>query len=141
MRYFHRLSYFFVPLFLTLGCSVDELRQPTEFSVVAYNVENLFDVDGVAIFSDYQQDEPGAPFAYSRRKLLTKLEHAAAVLSALESGGPDVILFQELEGDFTPESQVTDYAGFLQEHAGMTVYDMIVREWQPQYAGIQAVAW
>jgi len=121
-----------------MGCSA---RQPAEFSVVAYNVENLFDVDGVAIFNDYRQDEPDAPFSYSRRKLLTKLENAAAVLAALERGGPDVVLIQELEGDFTPQSRVTDFESFLQEHAGKTVFDMIVRDWQPEYAGIPTVAW
>ena len=136
MRYL--FSFLFFSFCLTLGCSAQE---PTEFSVVAYNVENLFDVDGVAIFNDYRQDEPDDPFGYSPRKFLTKLEHAAEVLAALERGGPDVILIQELEGDFTPQSGVTDFDAFLQQHSGKTVFDMIVHVWKPEYAGIPAVAW
>ena len=138
MRYYRNYLLILFSLCLTLGCSA---KQPTEFSVVAYNVENLFDVDGVAIFDDYRQDDPDAPFSYSRRKFLTKLENAAAVLAALERGGPDVILIQELEGDFTPQSRVTDYDAFLQQHAAKTVSDMIVHDWKPEYAGIPAVAW
>jgi endonuclease/exonuclease/phosphatase family metal-dependent hydrolase len=137
MRYF--LSFLLVPLCLVLGCSA---KDPVEFSVVAYNVENLFDADGVAIFNDYQQDEPDDPFTYSRRKFLTKLENTAEVLAALDyPDGPDVILIQELEGDFTPESSVVDFDSFLQKHSGQTVFDMIVHDWKPEYAGIPAVAW
>ena len=50
------------------GCSASN----REFSVVAYNVENLFDLDGIAIYSDYEQDEPDDPFTYGRLKLLTR---------------------------------------------------------------------
>lgn len=128
-------------LLLTLVCSA---REPTEFTVVAYNLENLFDVDGVAVFDDYRQGEVNDPFCYSRRKLLTKLENAAAVLAELDPNspnGPDVILIQELEGDFTPESRVTDFDAFLKEHAGRTVFDMLGKGWQPEYAGIPSSAW
>ncbi|WP_110130404.1 endonuclease/exonuclease/phosphatase family protein [Coraliomargarita sinensis] len=123
-----------------LGCTVCAGR-PVEFSVVAYNVENLFDVDGVAIFDDYRQDEADDPFTYSRRKLLTKLENAASVLAALDPYGPDVILLQELEGDFTPGSAVTDFDAFLKAHSAQTIEEMLVREWKPEYVGIPAVAW
>ncbi len=54
-----------------------------DFTVVAYNVENLFDVDGIAVYDDYRQDEPDDPFTYGRLKLLTKLKNTAAVLKSL----------------------------------------------------------
>lgn len=113
-----------------------------EFTLVAYNVENLFDADGVAIFNDYQQNAPGEPFAYTRQKLLTKLANASAVLSALDHPrGPDVILLQELEGDFTPESAIQDYDAFLAAHHGLTVVEMLGAGWKAEYAGIPSVAW
>jgi len=113
-----------------------------EFTVVAYNVENLFDVDGVALYDDYLQDGPEDPFAYSRTKLLTKLENTAAVLATVNDGaGPEVILFQELEGDFTPESSVDYLGAFLETHRDKTVADMLGEQWSEKYAGLPAVAW
>ncbi|MFU8847516.1 MAG: endonuclease/exonuclease/phosphatase family protein [Opitutales bacterium] len=134
--------------FLTLLVAASSCTRPapsgsghTEFTVAVYNVENLFDVDGVAIFNDYKPGEAGEPFTYTRRMLLTKLENAAALLVALEPGGPDVILFQELEGDFTPESSVTDIEAFLARHADTTVHTMLTDGWQESYRGYPAVAW
>lgn len=134
-----RYSIILLSFLLALGCAAQ--RPPTEFSVVAYNLENVFDVDGVAIFDDYRQDKPDEAFTYSRRKLLTKLQNATAVLAALASKGPDVILIQELENDFTPERTVTDFDAFLKAHSGRSVADMIVKDWKPEYAGIPSVAW
>lgn len=129
---------FFAGLACVTACTAEE---PTEFSVVAYNLENLFDVDGVALFSDYQQDEADDPFTYSRLKLLTKLDNAAAVLAAIEAGGPDVILIQELENDFTPASTVEDFDAFLAAHADTTVEAMLTEAWEPEFAGYPSVAW
>lgn len=128
-------------LIATTSCARPAPSGPTEFTVVAYNLENVFDVDGVAIFNDYRQDEPDDPFTYSRRKFLTKLENVAAVLSALDSGGPDVILIQELEGDFTPDSSVTDIKAFLTSYADKTVRAMLTDGWQKNYMGFPSVAW
>ena len=73
------------------------LAAEREFTVLAYNVENLFDLDGIAIYKDYIQDEPDDQFTYGRRKLLTKLQNIAAVLKTFNAGlGPELILFQEL---------------------------------------------
>ena len=43
------------------------------FSVVAYNVENLHDVDGVAVYEDYQ------PGAWTNEHLRVKLANTVAV--------------------------------------------------------------
>lgn len=120
------------------GCSAAE----SEFTVVAYNVENLFDLDRIAIYQDYTQDEPDDPFTYGRRKLLTKIESVAAVLKTLNDGaGPEVILFQELEADFSPESSVADLNTFLEEHAEHSVAQMLTTDWRAEYAGLPAQAW
>lgn len=135
------LTFILAVLLATTSCARESASEPTEFTVVAYNVENLFDADGVAIFNDYRPDEGDAPFTYSRRKLLTKLENAADVLAALDPGGPDVILLQELEGDFTPDSSVEDIDAFLADHADTTVRAMLTEGWRESYKGYPAVAW
>lgn len=131
-----------------VGCvlcvlSIGYAEKPTtEFTVVAYNVENLFDLDGVAVFRDYKQDEPDDPLTYTRAKMLTKLQNHAAVLKTLNDGaGPEVILFQEFEVDFSPKSTVEDFDAFLAEYKETTAAEMIGAEWKPEYAGLPSVAW
>lgn len=122
-----------------VGCAKPSAN---EFTVVAYNVENLFDVDGIAIYRDYTQDEPDDPFTYSRAKLLTKLQNTAAVLAYFNEGaGPEVILFQELEADFSPETTVEDLDQFLVAYADTTVAAMLGEGWKPEYAGLPTAAW
>lgn len=68
------------------------------FSVMVYNVENLFDDDGVAAYDDYQ------PNLYTSAHFKTKLANISRVVGSLEEGrGPDIILFQEIEVDQTPD--------------------------------------
>lgn len=112
------------------------------FTVLTYNVENFFDVDGVAMFDDYVIEDESEPFSYSRRKFQTKLENAAAAIKRFNRGaGPEILLLQELEADFTPESTVTDYDAFLKQHAGQTLGDMLGAEWREVYAGYPSHAW
>lgn len=114
----------------------------TEFTVLAYNVENLFDLDGTAMYKDYIQDEPDDQFTYGRPKLLTKLQNIAAVLKTFNAGlGPELILFQELEADFSPQSSVKDLASFLDQHRTISVAQMLTTEWRSEYAGLPAQAW
>ena len=113
----------------------------SEYTAVAYNVENLFDLDECALFDDYRIGSD-KPFAYSRYKLLTKLQNIVRVLSAFNEGeGPDIILFQELEGDFTPESGMGRTAEFLNRYSETSVEAMLTNDWNPQYAGLPAQAW
>ena len=107
------------------------------FTAVVYNVENLFDVDGVATYDDYQA--PGYTPAHFR----TKLHGIAEVVARYEEGrGPDLILFQEIELDQTPASAVGDYAAFLQRYAG-TSYDRLLAmsPLPAELAGLPAEAW
>ena len=116
---------------------VVDLVEPLAFTVVTYNVENLFDADGVAIFEDYKVDS-----GYTPRKLLTKLQAITNVLKSVDDGDtPEIVLFQELEADFTPESTVEDYDAFLEMYSDTTVADMLDAEWSDAYAGFPASAW
>jgi hypothetical protein len=130
------LVFFAIPL---AGCAQ---KATEEFTVVAYNVENLFDVDGVAMFRDYTQDEADDPFTYNRAKMLTKLQNHTAVLKTFNDGaGPEVILFQEFEADFTPETTIVGFDEFLATFSDTTVVEMIGAGWKPDYAGISSQAW
>lgn len=72
---------------------------PDSFTVLAYNVENLFDLDGVSVYDDYE------PEHYGSSQLERKLEVITKVLAAAgEDGtGPDLVLLQEIEADRTPD--------------------------------------
>ncbi|MBP8257775.1 MAG: endonuclease/exonuclease/phosphatase family protein [Opitutaceae bacterium] len=92
------------------------------FSVMVYNVENLFDDDGVAAYDDYQ------PALYTSAHFKTKLANISRVVGSMENGrGPDIILFQEIEVDQTPDriapAEQQLRASF--EAAGMTGYTVV----------------
>ncbi|HVS54188.1 MAG TPA: hypothetical protein VHD62_17665 [Opitutaceae bacterium] len=90
------------------------------FMIVAYNVENLHDVDGIAQFEDYQ------PAKYSRAHALTKLQNIARVVSRFENGrGPDILICCEIEVDFTPSKSPPDYEAILARYAGEKIEDML----------------
>ena len=100
-------------LFGILGWAEEKQGSAAEFTVVTYNVENLFDVDRVAKFDDYVE-VPDDPNSYGPTKLLGKLQGIGKVLQAIEGGkGPDLLLLNELEIDFTPETKVDNYDEFL----------------------------
>lgn len=68
------------------------------FTVMVYNVENLFDDDGVAAYEEFQ------PSIYTAAHMRTKLDNITRVVASMEDGrGPDVILFQEFEVDRTSD--------------------------------------
>lgn len=114
----------------------------TEFSVVAFNVENLFDLDGVALFDDYRQGYPENLLAYSGHKLLTKLNNVVAVLKTVDDGrGPDIILFQEFENDFSPPEEPVKIRNFLAQHRERSLKQMLSGKWREAYADISALEW
>lgn len=107
------------------------------FTVAAYNVENLFDVDGIAVYDEYQ------PSVYTPAHLRTKLDHIAQVVARIgdDGRGPDIILFDEIEVDRTPESRLDDQAAFLRRYAGTTFEKMLSTPLTPEEAGLPAEAW
>lgn len=106
-----------------------------EFSVLTYNVENLFDADGAAIFDDYAESD--AAHAYSPAKLLVKLQNVGRVLETFNDGaGPEVVCFNEFEIDFTPETGGTDYAAVLAKYGDTTVERMLTDELDDDIRGL-----
>ena len=80
------------------------------FQVVAYNVENLFDVDGVSLYSDYKQG------MYGISELGNKLKAITSTLKKIGGvTGPEVILLQEIEVDRTPSKILSATDELLRE--------------------------
>jgi hypothetical protein len=133
---------------LTLFCALYGLLagQPfiaagREFTVLAYNVENLFDLDGIALDKDYAiATEPGK-FAYTPEKLLTKLRNITRILAEFNEGrGPEIVCFQEFEYDRTPASSVGDWDAFLMYWAGTSVENMLTKELTESILGLPVEA-
>lgn len=107
------------------------------FTVVVYNIENLHDADGVAVYDDYQPDH------YTPRHLSTKLTNTASLMKRFRGGeGPDIILFNEIEIDQTPNSGVEDVAAFVERWRGQSVAQLLDTDALPaELAGVPAEVW
>lgn len=110
-----------------------------EFSVVTYNVENLFDADEIAVFDDYASS--GESHSYSPAKLLVKIVNIAEALRTFNNGaGPEIVCFNEFEIDFSPESTVADHAAFLASYKDTTVDRMLTTELNDEIRGLPVEA-
>lgn len=107
------------------------------FTVVSYNVENLFDVDGIAAYDDFQSN------IYTPAKLSTKIANISAVLSKFNRGaGPDIVFFQEIEFDQSRNSRVHDYDAFLKQYKDKRFDQMLAQQPLPaELAGLPSEAW
>ncbi len=107
------------------------------FTVAVYNVENLFDADGVALYDDYQPED------YTPNHLITKVTNAAAILAKFRQGnGPDIVLLQEIEVDQTPESRVAEVSRFLADHVTPSLADLRRANPLPSiWQGVPAEVW
>lgn len=145
--YFGRNRRIWPSIFLLAFLFIQSIRAASPdpaktFTVVTYNVRNLFDLDGVALFDDYRQRAMEPDSGYNRSILLTKLNTITRLLATVNDGaGPEIILFQELEADFTPESVVVDYARFLNQHKNTSIEDMLGDGWSEEFAGYSSTAW
>jgi hypothetical protein len=102
---------------------------------MAYNVENLVDADGRALFDDYQ------PAHYTKAHVLTKLQNIARVVGQFEDGrGPDVILWVEIEADLTPGKTPPDYDAILRRYAGVKIEDLLGDKFDAEVADLPAEA-
>jgi len=115
--------------------------QPKRFWVMAYNVENLMDVDRVSPYDDYTEI-PDDPNSYNPAKLLRKLQTICRVLKSAPGGvGPEVVILNELEVDQTPESTVADLKEFLKTHEATTYERMLTTELNDDLRGLPVEAW
>jgi len=106
------------------------------FTVMAYNVENLFDADGVALFDDYR------PGVYGPRQMATKIRHAVQVVAEVDGGtGPDILLVQECEGDQTPNDWSGNLEQTLEALSGKTVDQHLSDNHAGEWAGLPSYVW
>ena len=107
------------------------------FTMVIYNVENLHDADGVAVYDDYQ------PENYQPTHVATKAINVAHTLKKFRAGaGPDIVLLQEIEIDQTPHSTVPDAEAWLAEWRGTSIRQMLSQRPLPaDLAGVPAELW
>ncbi|MCX6934808.1 MAG: hypothetical protein NTZ01_01205 [Verrucomicrobia bacterium] len=129
--------------FLGAGvCEESKAPPPSrEFTVMAYNVENLFDVDRVASYDDYLES-PDDPNSYSPGKLARKLKAITTVLKSVSEGkGPDVVILNELEMDHTPATNVPDLKEFLKKYESTTYQKMLTTELTDELRGLPVEAW
>ena len=89
----------FIPY--SVGCQGTTLdnnggKASGEFTIVAYNVQNLFDLDGISKYDDFKPDH------YRPSQLQRKLQSITDTLSKIGDGtGPEIVLLQEIELDRT----------------------------------------
>ncbi len=129
-------------MFWVLGCSgVLSSAETRDFTVMVYNVENLFDIDRVSRFDDYVEN-PTDSEGYGPGKLLRKLDGIRRVLGAVDGGkGPDLLLLNELEVDATPETTVASPGRFLDDHRGERVSEILTGRLMEAWRGLPAEVW
>ncbi len=120
-------------LLAVLGLTAAVQARP--FIVVAYNVENLMDLDGITQFAEYQ------PARYSRAHMLTKLQNISRVVAQFEDGrGPDVIIFNEIEVDFSPAKTPLDVDAVLKRYSGVKIEEMLGAKFDREIADLPSEA-
>lgn len=95
------------------------------YSLVVYNVENLFDADGYAVFDDYKPD------VYTPAHVFVKIDHIARLMARYNNGaGPDILVLSELESDHTRPLLTTtrDIPAFLARYADTTLRAMLTEQ-------------
>jgi hypothetical protein len=123
------------PRILLVAFILAVAAQARPFTVVAYNVENLFDLDGIAAYDEFQ------PAKYTPAHALTKLQNIARVVARFDDGrGPDVLMLCELEVDATPGATPPDYDALLARYAGTTLAAMLGASLAPDVADLPAEA-
>src|SRR5690554_6548265 len=116
------LSVFILISFLNCSGSSNSITKDQSYTVVVYNIENLFDADGIAVFDDYK------PEVYSPRHVFTKITNAVSLLSSYNNGkGPDILILSEIESDHSQingPNQISASA-FLEKYKSTTLIPML----------------
>ena len=100
----------FVLVTATFGNSLsgqdNSFGEVNSYVLVTYNVENLFDNDGIAIFNDYKKVDRDGQSQYDWKDVLHKAQNVAIVVKYAKAGqGPDILVVNELEADHSDAEQ------------------------------------
>jgi len=135
----------FRPLFLVLATWMALgtprcLAQDPAISVMAFNVENLFDADRKSPYDDFPVDGAGLD-VWTPEELARKLGAIIEVLKATDGGkGPDVVILNEIEVDQTPES-TGGVAEFLASHQGKDYRRLLRSDMSEELRGAPIECW
>lgn len=127
----------FAPSFAAPPAPIPALAENRSFAVVVYNVENLFDLDGIALYEDYQSA------VYTPEHLRVKAANVATLMALIDKGaGPAIVAFNEIELDQSPASTVRDLDSWLVSVADRKMADLLATKPLPaDLAGLPAEAW
>lgn len=117
----------------TLSLFVVSVSFGQSYKLVVYNVENLFDADGHAVYNDYSPDQ------YTPAHVNTKIQNMVRLLARYNNGeGPDVIIFSEVESDHTPLEGGTSYnhAEVLERYQHTTLSEMLGEQFNDEIADL-----
>lgn len=95
------------------------------YTVVTYNVENLFDADAVAVYDDYKPVDAEGNDQYTPQQVLNKVKNIVRLMRQYNDGaGPDILMLVEVEADFTPEP-VVSAESLLEKYRATTLEQML----------------
>lgn len=122
--------------FLFLFSSVVSYSQSdSTYTLVIYNVENLFDADGEAQFDDYKPD------VYTSQHVLTKISNMVELMLEYNEGrGPDVLVLSEVESDQTQPASGNnhDTMAFLDKYSSVTLSYMLTDGFNDEIADLSS---
>ena len=127
------LSITFLLLFFACSGAIQPSQPNKSYTVVVYNIENLFDADGIAVFDDYKPD------VYTPRHVYTKITNAVSLLANYNEGkGPDILILSEVESDHSQLNGPNQYSSksFLQEYQSTTLDKMLGEDFNEFIADI-----
>lgn len=114
--------------------------QDATLSVMAFNVENLFDADRKSPYDDFPVDGTGLD-VWTPEELARKLGAIAEVLRSVEGGkGPDVVILNEIEVDQTPES-TAGVEEFVRRHEGKGYRKLLRSDMSEELRGAPVECW
>jgi endonuclease/exonuclease/phosphatase family metal-dependent hydrolase len=134
MLFFTRTFLVFSLLFLSISlsaCSSEATSEEKTWKLVVYNVENMFDADGVAVFDDYKPD------VYTNMHVFNKIDNMARLMLRYNNGaGPDVLVLSEMESDHTQPEGGNNYnaSEFLARYRHTTLLSMLTHEFSDTIA-------
>lgn len=114
-----------------INCTNEQHSQ--EYTIVIYNVENLFDADGIAVFNDYKPD------VYTPRHIFTKIDNMARLMARYNSGaGPDIMILSEMESDHSQPIDGNSYSidTFLSAYSHTSLDEMLGDGFNPIIADL-----
>ena len=126
---------FSVLLFACSGINHQPIKTDKSYTIVVYNIENLFDADGIAEFNDYK------PEVYTPGHVYTKISNAVSLLANYNDGnGPDVLILSEIESDRSQINGPNQYSTrtFLDEYQSTTLHRMLGEDFNAVIADIPA---